>query len=72
MTTITDQNYGSVLKKAREDKNVTQEELAKRAGVGNKSYISRIENQKICPTVNTYFKLIHSLGYVIKIGDKEF
>lgn len=70
--TITDLNYGFVLKKARKDKDVTQEELAERAGVCNKSYISRIENQKICPTVTTYFKLLHSLGYVVKIGDKEF
>ena len=69
--TITDLNYGFVLKKAREDKDVTQKELSEKTGV-SKSYISRIENQKICPTMNTYFKLIHSLGYVVKIGEKEF
>ena len=69
--TITDLNYGFVLRRARESKDVTQKELSEKTGV-SKSYISRIENQRVGPTLNTYFKLIHSLGYVVKIGDKEF
>lgn len=52
---------GVMLKEARKDANLTQEELAKRTGT-KKSYISRIERGLSDIQVSTYYKLIE-LGF---------
>lgn len=48
---------GVMLKEARKDANMTQEELAERTGT-KKSYISRIERGLSDIQISTYYKLI--------------
>ncbi len=48
---------GVMLKEARKDANMTQEELAERTGT-KKSYISRIERGLSDIQVSTYYKLV--------------
>ncbi|MBE0424768.1 MAG: helix-turn-helix transcriptional regulator [Lutibacter sp.] len=48
---------GAMLKEARKEANLTQEELAERTGT-KKSYISRIERGLSDIQVSTYYKLI--------------
>ncbi len=58
---------GVMLKEARKDANLTQEELAQRTGT-KKSYISRIERGLSDIQVSTYYKLIETgLGKHLKI-----
>ena len=52
--------------KAREEANLSQEELAEKAGM-KQSAISRIENMKISPTVDTLMHLLHQLGYTLRV-----
>jgi DNA-binding XRE family transcriptional regulator len=48
---------GVMLKEARKEAKITQEELAKKTGT-KKSYISRIERGKSDIQISTYYKLI--------------
>ena len=48
---------GVMLKEARKEANITQEELAERTGT-KKSYISRIERGQSDIQISTYYKLI--------------
>ena len=48
---------GAMLKEARKESNITQEELAVRTGT-KKSYISRIERGQSDIQISTYYKLI--------------
>lgn len=58
---------GTMLKQARKDANLTQEELAKKTGT-KKSYISRIERGLSDIQVSTYYKLIErGLGKELNI-----
>ena len=57
---------GLLLRDARKDAKVTQAELAKRTQT-TKSYISRIENGSIIPSVAVFFKMIAALGMSIEI-----
>ena len=52
---------GLILQEARKEEHVTQAELARRIGA-NKSYISRIENGLIDPSVSTVLRIIDALG----------
>ena len=52
---------GEVLQSARKEEHITQAELARRIGA-NKSYISRIENGLIDPTVSSFLKIVNALG----------
>jgi transcriptional regulator with XRE-family HTH domain len=54
-------DFASKLLKARLDKNLTQAELAKRAGL-KQSAIARIENQGSLPRIDTVFKIATALG----------
>jgi len=47
---------GEMIKQARKEANLTQEDLAKRTGT-KKSYISRLENGKIDIQISTLFKI---------------
>lgn len=59
---------GVMLKEARKEANLTQEELAQRTGT-KKSYISRIERGLSDIQVSTYYKLIeYGLGKQLKIS----
>ena len=55
-----------ILLRARKDAKVTQSELAQRVGT-TKSYISKIENGVIEPSVGLFFRLINALGLRIDI-----
>lgn len=55
-----------ILLQARKDAKVTQSELAQRVGT-TKSYISKIENGVIEPSVGLFFRLINALGLRIDI-----
>jgi len=57
---------GQILRDARKEAKVTQAELAKRSNT-SKSYISRIENGTINPSVGVFYKLIAALGLNVEI-----
>jgi DNA-binding XRE family transcriptional regulator len=58
---------GLLLKKAREEKHLTQEQLAIKCGT-TKSYISRIENDGSNITLKTLFEIVEKgLGGKVKI-----
>lgn len=57
---------GHVLLEARKEAKITQAELAKRIG-STKSYISRIENGIIVPSVATFYRIMNALGLRIEI-----
>ena len=57
---------GEMIKDARKEAHLTQEELAKRTGT-KKSYISRVENGKIDIQISTLFKIFEE-GLGKKIG----
>jgi ribosome-binding protein aMBF1 (putative translation factor) len=59
---------GIMLKEARKDAHITQEQLAERTGT-KKSYISRIERGKSDIQISTYYKLIEiGLGKQLNIS----
>lgn len=57
---------GSILRDARKEAKISQVELAERTQT-TKSYISRIENGGIIPSVAVFYKMIAALGMEIKI-----
>ena len=57
---------GQILQNARKEAGVTQIELAKRTNT-TKSYISRVENGMINPSVGMFYRLINALGMRIDI-----
>ena len=52
---------GLLLQEARKEEHLTQVELARRTGT-SKSYISRIENGLIDPTISSFMKIVDALG----------
>ena len=58
---------GQILRNARKEEKVTQEELANRIGT-TKSYISKIENGTMTPSVSTFYRIIHALGLRVEIS----
>ena len=56
---------GNKIKEKRTKKNITTEELAKKAGV-SKGLISQIENNRTVPSLPVLFNLIHSLDEDLK------
>lgn len=57
---------GQILYDARKEAKLTQKELATRINV-SKSYISRIENGVINPSVGTFYRIINALGLRVEI-----
>lgn len=55
-----------ILLDARKQAKVTQSELAKRLST-TKSYISRVENGLINPSVGTFFRIINALGMRVDV-----
>jgi len=51
---------------AREKKGLSQRDLAKISGVKQPA-ISRLESLKATPQIDTLFKILHPLGYTVKI-----
>ena len=58
---------GQILREARKEAKVSQAELAHRTDT-TKSYISRIENGVIIPSVAVFYKMIAALGLNIQIS----
>lgn len=52
---------GAVLRKAREDAKLTQEQVSVAARI-NRSYISQLENDKKSPTVDLLFRICDAIG----------
>ena len=57
---------GLILRDARKDARVSQAELARRTQT-TKSYISRIENGVIIPSVAVFYRMIAALGMAVEI-----
>ena len=57
---------GLILRDARKDAKVSQAELARRTQT-TKSYISRIENGVIVPSVAVFYRMISALGMIVEI-----
>ena len=55
-----------ILLDARKEAGVTQSELADRLSV-TKSYISRIENGVITPSVATFYRIMNALGMRVEV-----
>lgn len=55
-----------ILLDARKEAKVTQSELARRLST-TKSYISRVENGLINPSVGTFFRIINALGMRVDV-----
>ena len=61
---------GLILRDARKDAKVSQAELARRTQT-TKSYISRIENGVIIPSVAVFYRMIAALGMTVEIVRPE-
>lgn len=59
-------NSGNILKQARTDKNVSQRELARRAGT-SQSYVSRVEAGEVIPSLESLNSLLKSIGNKLDI-----
>lgn len=55
---------------AREEKGITQQQLAEMAGV-EQSAVARLESMKATPQIDTLFKILEPLGYTLVIKPKE-
>ena len=55
-----------ILQDARKEAKVSLQELASRIG-STKSYISRIENGLVMPSVATFYRIMNALGMRIEI-----
>lgn len=61
---------GLILRDARKEAKISQSELAKRTQT-TKSYISKIENGVIIPSVAVFYKMIAALGMSVEIVKHE-
>ncbi len=57
---------GQILHDARKEVKITQSELARRIN-STKSYISRIENGSVNPSVSTFYRIMAALGLRVEI-----
>lgn len=57
---------GQILLQARKQAKVTQSQLAELIN-SSKSYISRIENGLVNPTMSTFYRIVNALGMRVEI-----
>ena len=62
---------GKHLRKLREDKNISQEQLSIKAGYYH-TYVNKIEQGKYSPSLHTIWRLSHSLGMSLEQFFKGF
>jgi transcriptional regulator with XRE-family HTH domain len=53
---------GKLLCELRKEKNLTQKQLAEKMGGIPRSYISKVENDKLCPELDQWMRFAESLG----------
>lgn len=70
MKSVDQRSPGQLLREARLRRGVSQKRLAIRAGT-TQSAISRIEHDKVSPTVQTLRELLHMLGEDLSLGSEE-
>lgn len=58
--------FGQILLEARKEAKVTQTELARRIN-STKSYVSKVENGVIIPSVGAFYRIIHALGMRMEV-----
>lgn len=58
---------GQILRDARKSEKVTQADLAARIG-STKSYISKIENGILTPSVGTFYRIVNALGLQVVLS----
>ena len=58
-------NIGSKIRRLRQEKNLTQDELASRCEL-SKGFISQLENDLTSPSLNTLANILESLGSTLK------
>lgn len=58
-------NIGSKIRRLRQEKNLTQDELASRCEL-SKGFISQLENDLTSPSLNTLSNILESLGTTLK------
>lgn len=61
-----------MIKKLREDELLTQKELCKKIGIWQ-GELSKYENDKMSPSVNTLEKILKAMGYklLINVGEND-
>ena len=59
-------NSGRILFNARKEAKISQAELAKRIN-STKSYISKVENGIIVPSVGAFYRIINALGMRVEV-----
>lgn len=57
---------GQIIQDARHDAKMTQAELAQRINT-TKSYISKLENGLITPSVGAFYRIINALGMRVEV-----
>lgn len=61
--------FGQVLRGIRNEKDLTQEELAEKSGVVQDK-ISKLENNNHNPTLDTAFRLLGALNYEVVLRER--
>lgn len=61
--------FGQVLRRIRNNRDITQEELSEKSGVVQDK-ISKIENDNHNPTLDTVFRLLGALNYEIHLQER--
>ena len=62
----TTMNTGELIKKLRREQKISQAELAKLCNI-SQQHVSKIENNKIEPRLDTFILILRKLNYDIKI-----
>jgi len=62
---------GKHLRRIREEKKISQEQLSNKAGYYH-TYVNKIEQGKYSPSLHTVWRLAHALGFTLSEFLKDF